>query len=255
MSPEILFKPVDLAREPSLRLAEIDIRPATREVLGRDGRRHLLEPRVMQVLVALARRPGEVVSREELIQLCWAGRVVGEDAIHRCIGALRRLAHAHGALAIETVARVGYRLSEAARCNAPVGDAALLAVLPFENLAAEADMASFCDGVAEEIAQAIARHGSLKVIGRASSFQFRGCQKVIADVAERLRATHVLDGSVRRCGAQVRVSTELVECRAQTVLWSARFDRELLDIFALQDSVAEAVAAAVNLALSPALAS
>ena len=254
MSPEVLLTPVDLAREPPFRLAEVDVRPATREVLGGDGRRHVLEPRVMQVLVALARRPGEVVSRDELIQLCWAGRVVGEDAINRCIGALRRLAQAYAALAIDTVARVGYRLKEGPgrTCGdiARPGHAALVAVLPFENLAAEADMACFCDGVAEEIVQAIACHESLKVIGRASSFQFRGGQKVISEVAERLRATHVLDGSVRRSGAQVRVSAHLIECRGQTVLWSARFDRELLDVFALQEGVAKAVAAAVKQAVS-----
>ena len=245
---------VDLAREPAFRLAAVDVRPATREVLG-GGRREVLEPRVMQVLVALARRRGEVVSRDELIEACWRGRIVGDDAVSRCIGALRRLAVAYGGLAIETIARVGYRLDEtdggiARPAPARARVEALVAVLPFENLSGEAEMGHFSDGVSEEILQAVA-HTALKVIGRAASFQFRGDLKVVRHVAEQLRATHVLDGSVRRSGLRVRVCAHLIECEGQTTLWSERFDRELADVFALQDAIAEAVAAALKQALAP----
>jgi class 3 adenylate cyclase/tetratricopeptide (TPR) repeat protein len=101
-----------LARAPSFRLGGLEVRPPTREVIGAGGAA-LLEPRIMQVLVALAGRRGEVVSRSELIDLCWAGRVVGDDAINRCIQAIRRLADSDGGFSIRTVARVGYRLEEA----------------------------------------------------------------------------------------------------------------------------------------------
>jgi TolB-like protein len=241
---------VDLAREPAFRLARVDVRPATREVLAA-GLRQVLEPRVMQVLVALARRRGEVVSRDELIDACWRGRVVGDDAISRCIAALRRLAAACGGLAIETIARVGYRLDEVvsgtAGCAAPAE--ALLAVLPFDNLSDETDLAHLCEGVAEEILLAIAGGTALKVLGGAASFRFRGPAKVVRHVADELRATHVLDGSVRRSGQRVRICAHLVECENQTILWTERFDRELADTFALQDAVAEAVAAALSEAL------
>jgi Tol biopolymer transport system component/DNA-binding winged helix-turn-helix (wHTH) protein len=104
--------PIRLAREADFRLGQLAVRPPLREVRTL-GRREVLEPRVMQVLVTLARMKGYVVSREELIDFCWGGRVVGEDAINRTIGRLRRLAETfEGAFAIETVARVGYRLSE-----------------------------------------------------------------------------------------------------------------------------------------------
>jgi TolB-like protein len=254
MSSEALPLPVDLAREPALSLSAIHIRPATREVLGRAGRREVLEPRVMQVLVALARRRGQVVSRDELIQACWRGQVVGDDAVSRCIASLRRLAAAFGGLAIETIARVGYRLDELSEIvrGSPAPDEALVAVLPFENLSGEAGMAWFSDGVSEEILQAVAQLTALKVIGRAASFEFRGRRKVVRRVAEELQATHVLDGSVRRSGARVRVSAHLIECAGQTILWSDRFDRELIDVLDLQDAVAEAVAAALRLALTPA---
>jgi len=104
--------PVRLAAEPDFALGDLAIHPSVREVV-RGGERHVIEPRVMQVLVALARANGAVVSRDELIIRCWDGRVVGEAAINRCIFKLRELADAGGGGAsfhIETIARVGYRL-------------------------------------------------------------------------------------------------------------------------------------------------
>jgi DNA-binding winged helix-turn-helix (wHTH) protein len=112
--PARASRPVTLARESDFRLGTLLVRPSLREVSAGTGRR-TLEPRVMQVLVALARMDGQVVSRDELIEACWAGRIVGEDAINRCIGRLRRLAETFdGSFAIETVIRVGYRLEAVA---------------------------------------------------------------------------------------------------------------------------------------------
>jgi TolB-like protein len=254
---------IDLAREARFRVGAIEVRPATRELVG-GGRREVLEPRVMQVLVALARRRGEVVSRAELISACWAGRVVGDDAINRCLGIIRRVADAHGGFSVETVARVGYRLSADGPVRAdpleanhePAAPSAadrdpLLAVLAFDNLSGDPDMIYFSDGISEEILQTVARGADLKVIGRASSFQFRGAEKAARHVAAELNVTHVLDGSVRRSGQRVRVSAQLVECASETTLWSERFDRELTDIFVLQDEIAIAVAAALKTAFAP----
>lgn len=115
--------PIDLAREPDFSLGPLQVRPSTREVEA-DGKRDLLEPRVMQVLVALARAQGSVVSRDDLIESCWEGRIVGEDAINRAIGRLRKVSEGTNGAAfrIETVARVGYRLERAGEVNraAPV---------------------------------------------------------------------------------------------------------------------------------------
>lgn len=103
--------PVDLAREPDFVLGASRVSPSTREVL-RGAEREQLEPRVMQVLVALFQASGRVVSRDELIARCWEGRIVGEDAINRAIGRLRRLSAVdrEASFEIETIARVGYRL-------------------------------------------------------------------------------------------------------------------------------------------------
>jgi DNA-binding winged helix-turn-helix (wHTH) protein len=111
--------PIRLADEADFRLGVMRVRPSRLEVLHRDRRRQV-EPRVMQVLVALARSDGEVVSRDELIALCWDGRIVGEDAITRCIVRLRRLADAvPGSFRVHTVPRVGYRIAPDATGAAP----------------------------------------------------------------------------------------------------------------------------------------
>ncbi|MDP3740241.1 MAG: winged helix-turn-helix domain-containing protein [Hyphomonadaceae bacterium] len=128
MNPDFEPISVDLAREADFSVGRLTIRPSLRQVeAGADS--ETLEPRVMQVLVALFQRRNEVVSRDELIARCWSGRVVGEDAISRCIARVRKLGDAHGAFGLETIARVGYRLT-------PVGDVA--AVAPQATLAATA---------------------------------------------------------------------------------------------------------------------
>jgi TolB-like protein len=125
----------------------------------------------------------------------------------------------------------------------------LLAVLPFENLSSDADLQFFSDGVSEEIIQRLARNSDIRVIGRTSSFQFRGERK--AEAARALRCSHVVDGSVRRSGSRVRVSAHLLEAQPQTTLWSDRFDGSLDDVFAVQDDIAEAIATALNAAFTP----
>ena len=117
MKADDASRPVDLAQEPDFALGSLQVRPSLREVLV-SGEREVLEPRVMQVLVALARRPDQVISRDQLIDACWAGRVVGEDAINRCIARVRRLAETHGGFSVETIARVGYRLTVASAAEA-----------------------------------------------------------------------------------------------------------------------------------------
>lgn len=104
---------IELASHPALRIGVLDVRPGLREVIGPAGR-ELIEPRVMMLLVALAEANGETVSRDELIERCWQGRIVGDDAINRVVARVRRLADGLGArsFSVQTVARVGYRLVE-----------------------------------------------------------------------------------------------------------------------------------------------
>ena len=253
---------IRLADEGRLRLGALTIEPALRRVAHDDGGAEIVEPRVMQVLVALIRAEGRIVSRDELLTSCWHGVVVGEDAITRVMGRLRRLVDGigQGAFKLETVTKVGYRLVSTGRAGeAPRPEAVALAaateprlaVLAFDNLCDGDDMAWFSNGVSEEILQTVASGAALKVIGRGSSFQFRGAEKSASHVAAALNVTHLLDGSVRRSGPTVRISAQLIECAGQTTLWSDRFDRELSDFLAVQDEIAGAVAAAVAKVFAP----
>ncbi|MEJ1969513.1 MAG: winged helix-turn-helix domain-containing protein [Rhizomicrobium sp.] len=115
--PDSGSKPIDLARQADFALGAMWVRPSSREIAASGGETELLEPRIMQVLVALAQAGGAVVSRDELIACCWEGRIVGDDAINRAIGRLRRLSESDGgaSFTIETIPRVGYRL----RAKAP----------------------------------------------------------------------------------------------------------------------------------------
>jgi TolB-like protein len=132
----------------------------------------------------------------------------------------------------------------------PAARERLLAVLAFDNLSGDPEMAYFSDGVSEEIQQTVAQGSDLKVVARSSSFQFRGADKAVRKVAADLKATHLLDGSVRRSGERVRINAQLVECAGEVTLWSSRFDGDLSDVFALQDQIAEAVAHALKVALA-----
>ena len=120
----------------------------------------------------------------------------------------------------------------------------IVAVLAFDNLSSDPEMQFFSDGVSEEIIQRLSRGANLKVIGRMSSFQFRGERK--AEAAQILHCSHVLDGSVRRAAGRVRIAAHLVEASSRTTLWSDRYDRSLEEIFALQDEISENIARALH---------
>ena len=127
----------------------------------------------------------------------------------------------------------------------------VIAVLAFDNLSGDPDLTYFSDGVSAEIQQAISRSAGLKVIARSSSFQFRGPAKAPRHLVSELKVTHILDGSVRRNGPRVRITTELIACADETTLWSQSFDRELSDVFAVQDDIAAAVADALEVTFAP----
>jgi adenylate cyclase len=252
-----------LAREPSIRLGALKVDPPRRSIIRDDGREEIVEPRVMQVLVALHRAGGRVVSRDDLVMSCWHGVVVGEDAITRVMSQLRRLSEGIGAgdFRIETITKVGYRLAPGDRTQPlkapgpgllekPIAEV-LLAVLAFDNLSGNPELAYFSDGLSEEILQTVACGAELKVIGRSSSFQFRGAGKAAKNIAGELNATHVLDGSVRQSGGRLRIGAHLIECATETTLWADRFDRDLTDVFALQDEIAGAVATALETTFAP----
>ena len=243
---------IDLAHEASFRLGVFEASPATRELTWPSGE-EILQPRVMQVLACLAHARGAVVSRDDLVRRCWGGRIVGEDAINRCIGKVRQIAEidSNQSFQIETIPRVGYRLRIAGEPpaeagSAPVSDKPSIAVLPFANLSGDAEQDYFADGMVEEITTALSRVRSIFVVASGSGLSFKGKDAPPQEAARRLGVAYVLEGSVRRAGGRVRIIVRLISGSDGVQIWSDRFEDALEDVFRLQDEVALAVAGRIE---------
>jgi TolB-like protein/DNA-binding winged helix-turn-helix (wHTH) protein len=286
INPAIDAPRINLAETADFELGGLRVSPAHREV-RMNGDRRELEPRVAQVLVALASARPDVVSRDRLIEQCWDGRIVGDDAINRCIVALRHLAKEFSPepFAIETVPRVGYSLVErpavaAVRNRGRTRKVAIggllvlliaaalafgwsrlgrvetapasIAVMSFRNLSAGDPY--FAEGIGEEILGQLSREPQFRVAGRASSSQF-GADADVREVARRLDVDYVVEGSVRRQGDRVRVNANLVRASDGIRLWSDSYDGKLDDIFAIQQRIGVSIAAALRrkLVRAPAL--
>ena len=124
-----------------------------------------------------------------------------------------------------------------------------IAVLPFVDMSPEKDQEYFSDGISEELLNQLAKVRGLHVAGRTSSFHFKGHTGDIADIAAKLRVAHVLEGSVRKAGNRVRVTAQLIKADDGYHLWSETYDRELDDIFAIQEDIARAVTDALSITL------
>jgi serine/threonine protein kinase/tetratricopeptide (TPR) repeat protein len=137
-------------------------------------------------------------------------------------------------------------LAEATSGSAPIVEApaveASIAVLPFRNMSAEPDAEYFSDGVTEEIINALAQIGALRVASRTSSFAFKGKDTDIRRIGGELGVRSVLEGSVRQAGRRIRITAQLIDVASGYHLWSERYDREMEDVFAVQDEIARAIA-------------
>jgi serine/threonine protein kinase/tetratricopeptide (TPR) repeat protein len=129
--------------------------------------------------------------------------------------------------------------------------AASVAVLPFVDMSPTRDQDYLCEGIAEEVINALTHLSDLRVAARSSSFQFRGQAVDLAEVASKLSVSSVLEGSVRKLGNRLRVNVQLIDAGNGYHLWSERFDREIEDVFAIEDEIAESVATALRGVLSP----
>ena len=129
---------------------------------------------------------------------------------------------------------------------APVS-AQSIAVLPFVDMSAQGDQQHFGDGIAEEILNVLARLPHLRVAARTSAFAFRGRNEDVRRIGEQLDVANVLEGSVRAAGNRIRITAQLIDVANGFHLWSERFDRELGDVFAIQDEIAQAIVSALDL--------
>ena len=121
-----------------------------------------------------------------------------------------------------------------------------IAVLPFMNMGGDPEQDYFSDGISEELLNALARNRGLQVVARSSSFQFKGENRDVIDVGQRLNVAHVLEGSIRKTGSQIRITAQLIDTRNGFHVWSETYERDLEDIFELQEEVAAGVVGALQ---------
>jgi TolB-like protein len=228
-----------------------------------------VEPQVLDLLQYLIRNRDHVVSKDELIAAVWNGRIIAESALSSRITAVRHAIGDSGEqqCLIRTIARKGFRFvgdiqeqqtEDGASASSPLQttqrakpqlvlpDKPSIAVLPFQNLSGDPDQEHFADGTVEEIITALSRFSSLFVIARNSSFIYKGRAADVKQVGRELGVRYVLEGSVRKAGTQVRITSQLIDTSTGAHLWANRFDGSLPDIFDLQDQVALGVVGAVT---------
>ncbi|WFP74266.1 winged helix-turn-helix domain-containing tetratricopeptide repeat protein [Mesorhizobium sp. WSM4906] len=202
--------------------------------------------RGIKLLAAFVERPGEILTKTELMDAAWQGTAVEEGNLTVQIAQLRKLLGpaADGGEWIATVPRVGYRftgaieqLGGAVRKPLPLPDKPSIAVLPFVNLSNDPEQDSFADGLAEDLTTDLSRISGLFVIARNSAFAYKGKAMDVRDIARELGVRYLLEGSARRAAGRVRINAQLVDAVSGEHLWAERFDRSLEDIFTVQDEV------------------
>jgi adenylate cyclase len=229
-------------------LVEPDLNTITRE-----ARKISVEPKVIEVLVYLADHPGEVLSKREIIHSVWPDTYVSEEVLRYSISELRKAFgdDAKNPAVIQTIARRGYRLI-AEVTNKSVSDArASVAVLAFTDMSPAKDQEYFCDGIVEEIISNLSHIRGLRVSSRTSSFAFKSKSEDVRIIGKKLGVAAVLEGSLRKAGSQIRITAQLIRTDDGSHLWSNHYDRELKDIFAVQDEIARSIAATLKIALTP----
>ena len=222
--------------------------------LRRNGVKIRLQEQPFQILQILLEQPGKVAPREELQRRIWPADTF-VDFDHGINNAIKRLRRALGDTAetpryIETLPRRGYRFLASVAAVAPKARPSV-AVLPFLNLSADPENEFFADGMSEEITSALMQINELHVAGRTSSFSFKGKYVDLRLIGEQLNVSTVLEGSVRRVGSHVRITAQLVNVVDGYHLWSEKYDREMTDIFEVQDEIARCIAARLEVVLGP----
>ncbi|SDL65866.1 TolB amino-terminal domain-containing protein [Aliiruegeria lutimaris] len=196
----------------------------------------------MDLIACFARNPGVVLTRDQLIDTVWGGRVVSDSAISSRINAARAALGDDGAAQriIRTLPRRGFRF-EPTVTTAGAGSALLakpsIAVLPFENMSGDPDQQYFSDGITDDIITELSRYDELFVISRQSSFAYRDTGTSPAAIARDLGVRYIANGSVRRAGRRIRVTAQLIDPKEGRQLWAERYDRDLEDVFEVQDEI------------------
>ena len=216
-----------------------------------------LTPKAAAVLNVLVVHGGQPVSRDALFTSVWNDTVVSDDALTSCIQELRRALgdDPRRPRFIETRHRFGYHFvapvvevaGDDERPGLRASDTAAIAVLPFVDMSPGGDHEYLCEGLAEELINALSHVDGLRVAARTASFQFRGAVADLRVVGRHLRVGTLLEGSVRRFGNRLRVTVQLIDVATGYHRWSQRFDRTLDDVLVVQADIAQSIATSVRI--------
>jgi TolB-like protein/Flp pilus assembly protein TadD len=237
-----------------------------RRELRHEGELRAVEPQVFDLLEFLIRNRDRMVSRDDLLAAVWNGRIVSESTLASRINAARTAIGDNGKdqRLIRTVLRKGIRFVGAVREEQkpgaattavaakqprfalPLPDSPSIAVLPFSNMSGDAEQDYFADGISEDIITGLSKLRWFFVIARNSSFTYKGKVVDIRQVGRELGVRYVLEGSVRKGGSRVRVTAQLIDAVTGKHLWADHYDRDVTDIFALQDEITKKVVAAIE---------
>ncbi|RXH20596.1 winged helix-turn-helix domain-containing tetratricopeptide repeat protein [Bradyrhizobium guangzhouense] len=241
-----------------------------RREVHRDGDLIVVTPQVFDLLEYLIINRERVVSKDDMIAAIWKGRIVSDSALTTRINGARSAIGDSGQVQrlIKTLPRKGFRFvgqvretrevtrlkldQAAAESSLAVPERPSIAVLPFENLSGDPEQEYFADGMVDEITTALSRIRWLFVIARNSSFIYKGHAVDVKQVGRELGVRYVLEGSVRKAGNRIRITGQLIDALTGVHLWAERYDRELSDIFKVQDEIAASVAAVIEPALAAA---
>lgn len=234
---------------------------AARGTLTREGAAVPMGARALALLHALLDANGAIVDKDTLIRVGWPGLVVEESNLSVQIAALRKALGAapDGGDWVVTVPRHGYRLPSSVAVKAADAQAGgdahrptapstrpSIAVLPFKNLSADPSQEYFVDGITDDVIAALTRFRWFRVAGRSPSFAFKAAQVDARQAGAELGVRYVVQGSVRKAGERLRISVELVDATDGHCQWADRYDFDLVDVFTVQDRIAQRVAGSIE---------
>jgi len=239
------------ARQAFIRFGDFELEPAGE--LCKHGAKVRLQEQPLLILRILLAQPGKTITREELRQKVWPSETF-VDFDHGINNAIKRLREALEDTAdaprfIETLPRRGYRFIGKVARETPTFRS--LAVLPLDNLSCDPEQQYFADGLTETLIMTLAKIGQFRVVSRTSSMQYKEVRRPLPEIARELEVDAIIEGTVLRVGAHVRITAQLIDSDNDTHLWAESYDGNMTDVLTLQAQVARAIAGAVQIKLTP----
>lgn len=215
-----------------------------------------LQPQAFALLVFLMENAGRVVTKDEIFESVWEGRIVGDGTLNARINAIRTAVGDDGTrqAVIKTMPRRGFRfvasLTQSELIAREIDSATTVSksigILPFTDIGNDPEQAYFADGLTEDLITDLSKVQDLFVIARNTAFTYKGSSKGTVAIGREMGVAHVLEGSVRRAGERIRINAQLVKTESGSAVWAERYDRDFGDIFAVQDDITAEITAALK---------